>query len=117
MDKEQINENGMNKHAIYCKFCESMILQPNKAKFLEHEISLHKFNGNEIEVLNNTWYVTDVFDFENIAVMRKVNNELVGEGEFKYLSCADCERGPVGIKYLNNTKEHYIEHSRIRYKE
>ena len=93
-----------------------MIFRKGHAKYIPKKITLHKFDGQDTETLSYTWMCDDIFKFENIAVMKKINNQMIGNGDFAYLSCADCEKGPVGIRYLSSpNKTSYIAHDRIRY--
>lgn len=38
-----------------------------------------------------------------------------GDREFKYLTCCDCERGPLGITFVDDPNNFYVSHKRIRY--
>jgi hypothetical protein len=42
------------------------------------------------------WLLTDVFAFENIGFSKTVHETI------KFLSCADCEVGPIGFQELNS---------------
>jgi guanine nucleotide exchange factor len=53
--------------------------------------------------------VRDMFDFENIAFAHTV-------GDFKYLTCADCEREVLGVQLLTAPgKPIYLCCSRVKY--
>lgn len=58
------------------------------------------------EHLKDFWVVDDMFTFENIGFTHTVN-------DIKYLSCADCERGPVGY-HLLSTKKSYLALARVK---
>jgi hypothetical protein len=34
---------------------------------------------------------------------------------FRYLTCADCDRGPIGITYDVDTNVFYVAHERVAY--
>ena len=42
------------------------------------------------------WLIKDIFDFENVGFSRDVG------GTVKFLSCADCENGPIGWQDLKS---------------
>jgi hypothetical protein len=55
--------------------------------------------------------LTSQMDFENIGVRRPIAGE-----PFRYLTCADCDMGPVGITYdEDKNKVFYIAHDRVLY--
>ena len=62
----------------------------------------------EGEDLMDWWMVPDMFMFENVGFSNTV-------GIYKYLTCADCEQGPVGIHNLE-LKKSYVAAQRIDYK-
>lgn len=62
--------------------------------------------GLEVEPLSRWFMVSDVMMFDNIGVSNAV-------GDIKYLTCADCEMGPVGWTDLSN-KKCYIALARVR---
>lgn len=72
----------------------------------------------DTEVLSQFWVIHDQMKFENIGVTRQVpsNPTVTSTREFKYLICADCDRGPVGITYLDTPNVFYIAHQRVAYK-
>ena len=50
--------------------------------------------SSDIETLSDHWVVRDQFDFENVGVTKSID----GDTSFRYLTCADCDKGPIGIK-------------------
>lgn len=60
------------------------------------------------ETLKDFWIVDDMFTFENVGFSNTVDG-------IKYLTCADCEIGPVGYHDTKNQKEFYIAHERVKY--
>jgi len=60
------------------------------------------------ETLTDFWMVDDMMTFENVGFSNTVDF-------IKYLTCADCEIGPVGLHDTRNKKEFYIAHDRIKY--
>lgn len=74
---------------------------------LPHIHSRVEDKADQEESISDYWLVEDMYTFENIAVSNTVDN-------VKYLSCADCERGPVGW-YDLSTKKSYIALSRVKH--
>jgi len=74
-----------------------------------------KVNANgesdNVEVLGEFWVLDDKFQFDNVGFSNTVQEVI------KYLSCADCDVGPLGIHYLNAQPERYlVATDRVRYK-
>uniref|UniRef100_T1H5S0 Guanine nucleotide exchange factor MSS4-like protein n=1 Tax=Megaselia scalaris TaxID=36166 RepID=T1H5S0_MEGSC len=61
----------------------------------------------ETEEISEFWVVNDMFTFENIGFSNQVDN-------VKYLTCADCEKGPVGFN-IASEKNCYIALSRVKH--
>lgn len=64
-------------------------------------------NAGEIEneVIKEFYHVENMYTFENIGFTHTVANT-------KYLSCAECDAGPVGYHDID-TKHSYVAISRI----
>ncbi|XP_048001127.1 guanine nucleotide exchange factor MSS4 homolog [Leguminivora glycinivorella] len=112
-NKEDLVEDGKNKMNVKCKFCSSKILDKKSANYITQEMALPLMqqdnNRKEGEIQNETvsefYHVENMYTFENIGFTHTVDN-------YKYLSCADCDAGPVGY-YDMNTKQSYVALSRI----
>jgi hypothetical protein len=67
------------------------------------------------EELRTHWRLTRRFDFENVGVTRPVSAE--SAQRYRYLTCADCERGPIGIVFFLETRqeEYFVSHGRVAY--
>ncbi|XP_075985256.1 RAB interacting factor STRAT [Anticarsia gemmatalis] len=105
-------EDGKNKMIVKCKFCGSKILDKKSADYmtLEKELPLmlqdtRKEGDVQNEVVTEFYHVENMYTFENIGFTHSVAN-------CKYLSCADCDAGPVGF-YDMDTKHSYVAISRI----
>ena len=61
---------------------------------------------SEKHILKDFWKVSDMFHFENVGFSNSVDG-------VKYLTCADCEMGPIGWHDLQ-TKESFLALSRVR---
>lgn len=59
------------------------------------------------EAVTGYWKVADMFTFENLGFSNTVDN-------LKYLICADCEIGPIGLHNLS-TKESYVALERVKH--
>ena len=72
--------------------------------------TLPKITGqNEPEQVTKFWCVQDIFHFENMSFSKTVDN-------MKYLSCCDCDIGPIGYQDLND-KICYVATERVTYAE
>lgn len=61
----------------------------------------------ETEVISLFWVVNDMYTFENVGFSNTVENT-------KYLTCADCEAGPIGYHDLT-TKKSYVALTRVQH--
>ncbi|XP_068625153.1 guanine nucleotide exchange factor MSS4 homolog [Battus philenor] len=107
-------EDGQNKLIIKCKFCGSKILEKKSAKYVKQEKDLplmQQEKGKEGEIQSEKtsqfYHVENMYTFENIGFTHTVANH-------KYLSCADCDAGPVGY-YDMDTKHSYVALSRVEH--
>ncbi len=62
---------------------------------------------NSYELLTQFWCVSDMFQFENMAFSKNVD-------DIKYLACAECDIGPIGWHNLCD-KKCYIAINRIKH--
>lgn len=62
----------------------------------------------ESDRIKEFWHVSDMFAFENVGFCNTIEN-------WKYLSCADCEIGPIGAHKIQ-TKEFLIAIERTKQK-
>ena len=58
------------------------------------------------EVLHDLWMVRDMYTFENVGFSHAV-------GKLKYLTCADCEVGPIGYHDTEKPDEFFVAWSRV----
>lgn len=65
-------------------------------------------DNSESENVEDFWMVDNMFAFENVGFSNTV-------GTTKYLTCADCEIGPIGWHDVNNKTEFFIAMSRVRH--
>ncbi|XP_023934341.1 guanine nucleotide exchange factor MSS4 homolog [Bicyclus anynana] len=107
-------ENGLNKLVVKCKYCGSKILDKKLGKYIlqEKELPLmqqdtRKEGEIQNEKVNQFYHVENMFTFDNIGFTHTVDC-------YKYLSCADCDAGPVGY-YDMNSKHSYVALSRIEH--
>lgn len=61
----------------------------------------------DTENLSRFWVVDDIYTFENVGFSHTVGNN-------KYLTCADCEAGPIGYHDISS-KISYVSFSRVEY--
>ena len=88
---------GKNRRQIVCLRCGSKILPPGMGTYMETECELdciEKDREGEKETVKEFFRVDDMFDFDNLGFTNTV-------GGMKYLSCADCDLGPLGYHDLS----------------
>ncbi|KAH1007284.1 guanine nucleotide exchange factor MSS4 homolog [Dendroctonus ponderosae] len=105
-------EEGQNKRSVKCKFCSSVILTPATAAIMnvEHSLPLIRQTKTteenpDTETTSVFWAVKDMFTFQNVGFSNTVGNT-------KYLTCADCEAGPIGFHDIP-TKMSFVALSRV----
>ena len=136
-----VNEDGKNKTNVKCDRCGSLILKSTNSDYDTTEVGswatwpsfttpanhaslpcsqfvlpLAKQKRQPVEqeaeeftteTLKEFWMVKDMYTFENIGFSNTVDNR-------KYLTCADCEVGPIGYHDLE-TKKSYIALARVKH--
>lgn len=61
--------------------------------------------GSQQDAYDEFWLITDIFNFDNVGV----SHEVVRDGvSVKYLTCADCEMGPIGFYSIDKTNEIFL---------
>lgn len=73
---------------------------------LEDSEVLHVLPEIPGEVVRDFWLIRDMFTFENVGVSNAVNN-------LKYLTCADCEIGPIGYHDMSKKDEYFVACQRV----
>lgn len=114
-----INSNNRNGQHISCVFCRTIILAPNAAQYDSKLIQLpaliaplDQINNPSSPLLNDhqhVWRVEDQMSFENVGVSRPADPTI------KYLLCGECDRGPIGLTYLNQPNIFYVAHGTVVY--
>jgi len=101
-----------NAGEIRCKLCKSLILLANVAELTSVEDgidmpAMSKKSNEQSEKISSFWAVKDMFAFENVGFCNTVDN-------VKYLACADCEVGPIGAHFTDQTtKVYYVAPERV----
>ncbi|CAJ0564218.1 unnamed protein product, partial [Mesorhabditis spiculigera] len=83
---------------VHCSYCNSIVLLQNLAFWdpvsFELPMAQQRKDRQEQEVdketLEGFWAVKNMMDFENVGFTHAV-------GGYKYLTCAECEYGPIGF--------------------
>lgn len=114
------SETNKNKKKIKCIRCDSCILQPMSGTYKKLDASLKiPTMKQKKEIVNNPdsiehepvdafWLVEEMFTFDNIGFTNTVDNK-------KYLICADCEIGPVGVQNIDKPNEFLLCMNRVKY--
>jgi len=112
LDTSGLLDNGKNSKQVVCIRCKSKMLPSQLGTYEVSEFSLEsmtKGQEGEKEVVSQFYRVEDMFDFDNIGFTNTVENK-------KFLSCADCDVGPLGYHDLE-TKKSFLALSRVAYAE
>jgi hypothetical protein len=122
-DKLIDSSSNRNKNKIRCLRCNSYILQPNSCVFHKQESAIEipsmrkkkdlaqaSVADREIDLEKTVdfWLVDNMMTFENIGFTNTVENK-------KYLICADCEIGPIGLQNLDKPNEYLVCLDRVKY--
>ncbi|KAI9486667.1 MAG: Mss4-like protein [Benjaminiella poitrasii] len=118
--EQLVDKDGKNIADILCpkENCKCVILRKNAAVLVERDGS--KLALPESTLPTNTlidhddddthfWHVSNMMDFENVGFSTTI-------GTTKYLSCADCDLGPIGYHDTTNPKEFVISIKRAKYR-
>ncbi|KAF5394862.1 hypothetical protein EG68_01854 [Paragonimus skrjabini miyazakii] len=115
------NGEGRNLFDICCPRCSSIVLKKCSANFTIKQQSLPVYakkseltnptNEFPTDLLDQFWSVNDMYTFENVGFTHDVNS-------LRYLTCADCELGPIGFQDTNEgpPKVYYVALSRTTHK-
>ncbi|KAJ3022633.1 hypothetical protein HKX48_005695 [Thoreauomyces humboldtii] len=137
------SKDSTNAYDIHCPVCKCKILKKGVAKKTDMDASVrvylsttvfrprkgltHVFFVEQIElhlppslstsvplVPAHTWTVTDMMAFENVGFTKPVPG-----AETRYLSCADCDLGPIGYHpapdVATGEKIYVVAADRVRY--
>uniref|UniRef100_A0A914CSH3 Guanine nucleotide exchange factor MSS4 n=1 Tax=Acrobeloides nanus TaxID=290746 RepID=A0A914CSH3_9BILA len=114
-DPSLLNQSGKNSSKVVCAHCSSIIIQDNIAQLVDNRsfdlpliYQKKEAPSLEKEALSAWWVVDDMFHFENVGFTN------AHEG-MKYLTCADCEIGPIGFVDLE-TKRNFVSLERVLHK-
>lgn len=112
-ENEARDDGSKNGNKIACTICGSVIMLSNVGIWVNgNEFALPKATQEKgalntaVDPLEGWWTVSDMFAFENVGFTHAVN-------DVKYLTCADCEYGPIGL-LDNATGLYYIAPSRVK---
>jgi len=104
-------EGEPSNREMYCPRCTSKIALADTASLVSHEMQLSRYKvaGPELQLVDKFWLLPSLMHFENIGVTRLVDN-------IKFLSCADCEVGPLGWHDVTDLSKFYLAAERVRYR-
>jgi len=109
------NDTQLNLKCIHCKRCGSKLVRDAVATLLEDRKismpSMHKkHEGSDKQEESDTfWMLKNLMEFENVGVTHTVDS-------IKYLCCADCEVGPVGLTLVDKNDEYLVAADRVEYR-
>jgi len=108
LDISELVKDGKNSKQLVCIRCKSKILPPQMGTYEETEYELESMSKETVgqkEAVNQFYRVEDMFDFDNVGFTNTVDTT-------KFLSCADCDVGPLGYHNLS-TKKSFVALSRV----
>jgi hypothetical protein len=110
-----IADDSTNAVSICCSRCGSIVVRANMAHYcstrwfdlpvMDIVRSAVMSDAVDKERIDRWWIVEDMFTFENVGYTHAVDG-------VKYLTCADCEMGPIGFVDAE-TKHNYVALSRV----
>jgi hypothetical protein len=106
----------LNTKRVVCANCKkSTILLPGAAAHITKEAFLAyplAKSNDDGENYSDFFQVNGKMTFENIGVRQPA-----GQCEYRYLTCADCEWGPLGVTFnADANRIFYVAHARVMYK-
>ncbi|CAJ0601502.1 unnamed protein product [Cylicocyclus nassatus] len=106
-------EGSANEQRLVCSICGSVVLLAGAGRWSDRVEILplcrqQKDVATQKEKVTGFWTVRNMYDFENVGFTNSVDG-------MKYLTCADCEYGPIGFLDVD-TKIHYVSPARVSYK-
>ncbi|KAI6188808.1 Guanine nucleotide exchange factor MSS4-like protein [Aphelenchoides besseyi] len=96
---QETTDKGRNLHRLICLRCRSVVLTNSSAEMVSDmpmelpHIKVQTAN-KDTESISEWWKVNDLMVFENIGVTNSHDGR-------RYLCCADCDLGPIGIQIDN----------------
>jgi len=109
LDPTLVNEDNQNSKLIICRVCSTKILKPTFGTLVTQEMPL-AVDAQQTEDVKYWWHIQDMFHFENIGFTRVAS----AAATVKFLCCANCERGILGVQFLD-TEKILLCHHRISY--
>ncbi|KAI8819885.1 Mss4-like protein [Fimicolochytrium jonesii] len=118
-----VTAEGTNAFNVHCPSCKSLILKKGVAQKVDHqtavELPLIPTQSPTKHSLAPTynWSVSDMMAFENIGFTKPVPGS--NSSSTRYLSCADCDVGPVGYHPTpaeGAGKVYLVAADRVRYR-
>ncbi|KAI8915492.1 Mss4-like protein [Powellomyces hirtus] len=109
-----------NSYDIHCSMCRSLVLKRGVAKKQPSDSAVQlplpaatqdPSTSTYPLVPGYLWVVNDMMAFENVGFTKAVP----GGDDTRYLSCADCDTGPIGYHPARVPKAFLIAADRVRY--
>ncbi|XP_014662176.1 PREDICTED: guanine nucleotide exchange factor MSS4-like [Priapulus caudatus] len=114
--KALLTDARTNNKSVCCERCDSVVLKAGDASLSQVEFFLphmKKKTENQRpgdgETLREFWLVGDMCTFENVGFSNTVETT-------KYLTCADCEVGPIGWCDVRDRTKFYVAVDRVSHK-
>ncbi|RKO94306.1 Mss4-like protein [Blyttiomyces helicus] len=105
-----------NEYAIHCPRCKSKVVGKGVACW-PPALPIFVTDSSHSSTPPHLWLITDMMAFDNVGFSRPAP----GTSDLRYLSCADCELGPIGVhdpdmKDKDGKKLFLLAVDRVRYR-
>eukprot|EP00123_Amoebidium_parasiticum_P022967 comp9878_c0_seq1/m.4817 comp9878_c0_seq1/g.4817 ORF comp9878_c0_seq1/g.4817 comp9878_c0_seq1/m.4817 type:complete len:119 (-) comp9878_c0_seq1:61-417(-) len=115
---QELVAGSKNAASVHCCRCNCKVLSKDSATLVHREYELPhmtlKARGegeSDRETHIKFWLLTNMYDFDNVGF----SNTLEGS-TLKYLTCADCEIGPIGWHDTADAQAFYLcAEGRVKY--
>ncbi|KAI8577690.1 hypothetical protein K450DRAFT_250408 [Umbelopsis ramanniana AG] len=95
--------NNTNLYDILCPRdnCRCLVLRKGAATLVKRD-PIKPLDESDVPSTNeHFWHVGDMMDFDNVGFSKTV-------GDTKFLSCADCDVGPLGYHNIAHQPKEYL---------
>ncbi|CAM0135328.1 hypothetical protein VKS41_000084 [Umbelopsis sp. WA50703] len=97
------SSNNTNLYDVLCARdqCNCLVLRKGAATLVKRD-PIKPIDDKDVPSVNEYfWHVSDMMHFDNVGFSKTV-------GETKFLSCADCDIGPIGYHIISDQPKEYL---------
>ncbi|GAB5591387.1 hypothetical protein Unana1_06287 [Umbelopsis nana] len=95
--------NSTNLYDVLCPRdqCRCLVLRRGAATLVKRD-PIKPIDDNDVPSPNeHFWHVSDMMHFDNVGFSKTI-------GQTKFLSCADCDVGPIGYHNISGDPKEYL---------